>query len=259
MSGRGLASARALIVGAGGLGCPAAIVLARAGVGTIAVCDDDVVEVANLHRQILHRSSDAGLPKVDSAAAAIRRIAPSVTVIPIRDRLGAENALALVRGYDVVLDGSDNFATKFLVNDACVLAGVPFVHAGAVRWGGQLLAVRPGSGGPCYRCLFEAPPPSLEGFSCREAGVVGPAVGVIGALQGEAALKLLNDRLPLPRAGEGRGEGETETETETGLVVYDGLSGSIREVRFHRNPLCAACGRVPLRALDPGAYQEAAC
>ncbi len=235
--------ARALVVGAGGLGSPAARLLARAGVGTIAIADDDRVELSNLHRQVLHRTADAGRDKVDSAADALRRLAPAVEVIAIRRRVDAGSALGLVRGFHVVLDGSDNFATKFLVNDACVLAGVPFVHAAAVRWGGQLLAVA--AGAPCYRCLFEELPPALEGTSCREAGIVGPVVGVIGALQAEAALALL--------------DGAANATDLSSLIIYDGLTGSTRRVRFARNPHCRACGQRAFTALDPAEYQEHAC
>ncbi len=239
---------RALVVGAGGLGSPAARALARAGVGTIAVADDDVVDLSNLHRQVLHRAADAGRAKVDSAIEALRRIAPTVEAVAIRERLCADNALRLVRGVDVVLDGSDNFATKFLVNDACVLAGVPFVHAGAVRWGGQLLAVAPGA--PCYRCLFEELPPPAAGVSCREAGIVGPVVGVVGALQAEAALALLDG------TASGTASGNDALST---LLIYDGLSGSFRRVRFARNPGCRVCGDARITALDASNYRESAC
>jgi len=235
---------RFLIVGAGGLGCPAALVLARAGVRAIAFIDDDRVAGENLHRQILHRAADVGRRKVESARDALSRIAPAIETIAIAERFTPENALELVARFAVVLDGADNFATKFLINDACVRARVPFVHAGAVRWSGQLLAVRPGA--PCYRCLFEAPPPPAPDVSCREAGVVGPVAGVIGALQGEAALALAADPSAPP--------GETSA-----LVVYDGLAGTLRTVCFRRNPTCAACGGQPMAALDPAAYQAIAC
>ncbi len=236
--------ARALIVGAGGLGSPAGIVLARAGVGAITFADDDAVAAGNLHRQVLHRAADAGRAKAESAAEAVRRLAPGVVAHARCSRITAENALSTVSDFDVVLDGSDNFATKFLVNDACVLAGVPFVHAAAIRWMGQLLAVRPGA--PCYRCLFEEIPPPAAGQSCAEAGICGPVVGVVGALQAEAALALLG-------IGNGNANGNANEST---LVVYDGLAGSTRQIHFRHNRACRACAHA---ALDPRQYEVAAC
>ncbi len=233
---------RILLIGTGGLGSPAALVLARAGIGTLALIDDDYVSVENLHRQILHRTWEIGHPKVESAARAIARIAPRLQVIALKERFFPERARELVRQFDVVLDGADNFATKFLVNDACVIEGIPFVHAGAIRWSGQLLPVRPGA--PCYRCLFEEQPPQTAGTSCREAGVVGPVVGVIGALQAEAALALL-DATP-----------ETTTD-ESILTIYDGLTGRLRQVRFQKNPFCRVC--VSGTLLPTEAYPVAAC
>jgi len=233
------ADARVLVVGAGGLGSPAAHVLARAGVGEIALLDDDRVEASNLHRQILHRAEDAGRLKVESAADALARISPSVRAVAIAERLTPANA-AMVRNYHVVLDGSDGFATKFLVNDACVLARVPFVHAAAIRWTGQLLPVA--AGAPCYRCLFEEPPPPAAGATCSEAGIAGPVVGVIGALQAEAALALLDGKCDA---------------RESVLTRYDGLAGRARSVRFRRNRACRACHA--MTALDPRDYQVTAC
>jgi adenylyltransferase/sulfurtransferase len=234
----------ALLVGAGGLGSPAAFVLARAGVSRIAVADDDRVEASNLHRQLLHRSKDVGRGKAESAGGAIRRLAPSATVIAHAVRVEASNVLDLVRGYDVVIDGSDSFATKFLINDACVLAGIPFVHAAAIRWGGQWLAVRPGE--PCYRCLFEEMPPAAAGASCAEAGIVGPVAGVVGALAAEAAMVLLAGR-------------SLASDGANALTVYDGRAGTFRVVRFRKNPSCRACGSTKIAAIDPRAYEGADC
>src|SRR5205823_2735049 len=185
----------------------------------IAFLDDDVVEAGNLHRQVLHRACDVGRKKAESAADAVRRISPKVHAIPLIGRFTAAN-VDLVREFDAVLDGSDNFATKFLLNDACVAARVPFVHAAAIGWMGQLLPVR--AGAPCYRCLFEAEPPPDACATCSEAGVCGPVVGVVGALQAEAALAL----------AEGGGADESE------LTIYDGLSGALRNVRFRHNREC---------------------
>lgn len=246
-----LSERTALLVGAGGLGVPAAWVLAQAGLAQglsrLVVCDPDRVETSNLHRQVSYGEAMVGRPKARALAEALGQRWPSLRVVPVERRLAAENAAELLADVDVVVDGSDNFATKFLVNDACVLAGVPFVHAAAVRWQGQLLAVDPASGAPCYRCLFEEPPPAREGTSCAEAGVVGPVVGVVGALAGEAALRLLDGGPPTDEPGLGA------------LTVYDGLAGALRTVRFRKNPLCRACGAsapARIQRLDPRDYSR---
>jgi adenylyltransferase/sulfurtransferase len=217
-----------LVVGVGGLGCPAALALVDGGVGHLTLLDDDVVAESNLHRQVLYGTADAGRPKVEVAAEVLARragrSAARLEVTPRVGRLTADNVLALVRGYNVVLDGTDHPATKFLLSDACVRAGVPLVHAGAVRWVGQLLVMRPGD--PCLRCLFEDIPPA-EGLSCAEQGVAGPVVGVLGALQAERALAVI-DEDPAVRGGE--------------LIVYDGLAGTLRTVRFAHDPECRGCG-----------------
>lgn len=235
-----------LVIGAGGLGCPAAFALAAAGVREIGVIDDDVVDATNIHRQILHSDADVGIAKVESLAHALERRFPRARVEPLEARFDASNAIALVSRYAVVVDGSDNFATKFVANDACVLAGVPLVHGAAVGTGGQLLTV-PAGGKPCYRCLFEEPPAadSDVGPSCAEAGVLGPVPGVVGALQGAEAARLLDGRNP---AFAGR------------LVQYDSLGMTIRSVRFNPNPTCAVCGAAPrIHALDAALYPDAHC
>jgi len=241
------ARARALLVGLGGLGCPAALALARAGVGTLGLCDDDEVDVANLHRQILFGEADVGAPKVEAAATALRRAvaggAAGVSPLELRlhrTRLLPDNALELVRGYDVVLEGSDNFATKFLAADACALAGVPVVHASAVRWIGTALAVAAG-GRPCYRCLFEDLP---EGDSpnCAEAGVVGPVVGLVAAAQADLALGILDGA---DVAGE--------------LVTLDGLAGVLRRRRLAARPGCPLCDTRRIRSIDEASYAGAPC
>jgi molybdopterin/thiamine biosynthesis adenylyltransferase len=233
-----------LVIGAGGLGCPAAFALAAAGVRDISVVDDDVVDATNLHRQILHADADVGIHKVESLAHALERRFPRARVTPLAVRFDATNAAALVAAHAVVVDGSDNFATKFVVNDACVLALRPLVHGAAVGTGGQLLTV-PAGGLPCYRCLFEEPPPAGVGPSCAEAGVLGPVPGVIGALQGAEAARLL------------RGENAAFAGR---LVQYDSLGMTIRSVRFNANPTCAVCGAAPrIRALDAADYPDAAC
>jgi len=233
-----------LIIGAGGLGCPAALALAAAGVVRIGVVDDDRVDATNLHRQVLHGVGDVGELKVVSLARALARRFPAVRVEPHVARFDAGTAAALVAAYDVVVDGSDNFATKFVANDAAVLGDRPLVHGAAVATGGQLLTV-PRGGRPCYRCLFEEPPPAGVGPSCAEAGVLGPVPGVIGALQGAEAARLAHGQAP---AFAGR------------LVQYDALGMTARTVRFGPNRTCAVCGEAPrIRSLDAGNYPTAAC
>lgn len=235
--------ARVLVVGVGGLGCPAALALARAGVGTIGIADDDEVDLTNLHRQILFDEADVGRPKVDAARAALARLVPGVRTEAVGSRLLPENAVDLVTDWDVVVEGSDNFPTKFLTADACAIAAVPVVQAAAVRWHGTALAVGR-RGRPCYRCLFEDIPHE-HAPNCAEAGVLGPVVGVVGALQADLALAVIDGR---PRFGE--------------LVSYDGLRDVLRRQRPTRRPSCPLCGDdgPTIRTLDPGRYMpEDAC
>ena len=233
-----------LIVGAGGLGCPAAFGLAAAGVTRIGLVDDDRVDETNIHRQFLHGVAAVGQLKVASLAAALTARFPGVAVETYAVRFDADNAAALLGRYDVVIDGSDNFATKFLVNDAAVLAGKPLVHGAAVGLGGQLVTV-PAGGRPCYRCLFEEPPPAGVGPSCAEAGVLGPVPAVIGGLQASEAVRLLRGETP---AFSGR------------LIRYDSASLSMRIVRFNPNPTCGVCGPTPrISRLDPSLYPAHAC
>jgi adenylyltransferase/sulfurtransferase len=214
------ATGAVLIIGAGGLGCPAALAVAAAGVRRIGIVDDDRVEASNLHRQILHRDDTVGTAKVASLAAALSRRFPEVKVTTHAVRFGAYNAAALLRGYDVVIDGSDNFVTKFVANDAAVLGGMP-------------------------RCLFEELPPAGVGPSCAEAGVMGPVPGVIGALQGAEAARLLRGETP---AFIGR------------LIQYDSLRMSFRAVTFKPNPHCGVCGAEPrIRTLDASQYLAPDC
>jgi len=224
-----LKDARVLIIGAGGLGSPAAFYLAAAGVGTIGIVDDDVVDLSNLQRQILHRTQDVGRPKVESAVRALTELNPGVTVKPYRMRVDASNVLDLVREYDVVVDGVDNFATRYLLNDACVMAGKPLVDAGILRWDGLLMTIKPHEG-PCYRCVFPEPPPPGAVPSCQEAGVIGAIAGVMGTLQAMEAIKLI------------LGVGETYTGR---LLLYDALEGRFRQVNAVRDPNCAVCGDHP--------------
>jgi adenylyltransferase/sulfurtransferase len=234
----------ALIIGAGGLGCPAALALAAAGITRLGVVDDDRVEASNLHRQVLFADADIGELKVAAFARALTRRRPGLTVETHQVRFDAGNAQDLVADYDVVVDGSDNFATKFLANDAAILAERPLVHGAAVGLGGQLLTV-PVGGRPCYRCLFEEPPAVGVGPSCAEAGVLGPVPGVIGALQGVEAARLLRGETP---AFVGR------------LVQYDSQAMSFRIVRYNPNPVCAVCGpEARIHALLPANYPAADC
>ena len=231
-----LSNARALVVGVGGLGCPSAMALARTGIGLVGLCDDDLVERSNLHRQILFDDSDVGKPKVDVAAQALRSRAPGQEVRTHPHRLLPENADEIVRQYDVVLEGSDNFATKFLCADACVLAGVPIVHASAVRWIGTVLAVG-ARGGPCYRCLFEDIPGD-GAPNCAEAGVMGPVLGILAAFQVDFALAMVCDENV---AGE--------------LVTFDGRDDTIRRRSLRPRSDCSLCGQPGrIRRIDPSAY-----
>jgi adenylyltransferase/sulfurtransferase len=219
----------ALIIGAGGLGHPAALALAASGVRRLGVVDDDRVDASNMHRQILFVDGDEGDLKVAALARGLARRFPEVRVEAQAVRFEVANAAALVAGYDVIVDGSDNFATKFLANDAAVLAGKPLVHGAAIGLGGQLLTV-PAGGHPCYRCLFEEPPPAGVGPSCAEAGVLGPVPGVIGALQGAEAARLCAGDSP---AFIGR------------LIQYDSAGMNARAIPFNPNPLCGVCGPAP--------------
>ena len=222
------AAPRVLVVGAGGLGCPALLALApeiAARGGLLGVIDDDRVELSNLNRQILHRTEDVGRDKAKSAQAALLRRHPRLRVEAIVARVGDDNANEIVREWDVVVDGSDSFASKFLLNDACVRAKVPLVHGGVVQLTGQLMSIVPGVvEAGCFRCLFEAPPPAGTAPSCAEAGVVGAFAGIIGALQAKEALAIVNGAPEL--AGT--------------LLVVDGRSDERRRVRIRPRPGCEA-------------------
>ena len=224
-----LKAARVLLVGAGGLGSPAALYLAAAGVGTLGIVDPDAVDVTNLQRQILHGTAGLGALKVDSARARLHDVNPHVTVETGAVRLTSANALEIVAAYDVVVDGSDNFPTRYLVNDACVLTGRPNIYGSVYRWEGQL-TVFATEGGPCYRCLFREPPPPGLIPNCAEAGVFGALPGVIGAAQAMETIKLL------------LGVGETLVGR---LQIFDALSYRWRELEIRRDPGCAVCGDSP--------------
>jgi adenylyltransferase/sulfurtransferase len=224
-----LKDARVLVVGLGGLGSPAALYLAAAGVGTLGLVEFDTVDLSNLQRQVLHGTSGVGRSKLESAQERLREVNPHVSVEPYPVRLSSRNALDILRRYDVVVDGSDNFPTRYLVNDACVLLGIPYVYGSILRWEGQisLFAV---PGGPCYRCLFREPPPPDLVPSCAEAGVFGALPGVVGSYQALEAIKwILGVGDPL------RGR----------LLLLDSLSSTWREVEVRRDPDCPVCGDHP--------------
>ena len=221
-----LLNGKVLIIGAGGLGAPAAMYLAAAGVGTIGIVDADEVDLSNLQRQIIHGTGNVGMPKVESAAETVTSINPDVTVKPYHIRVSAGNIAELIAGYDVIVDAADNFSTKFLINDACVLAGKPYIYGGALRFEGQLMTYVPGRG-PCYRCIFRDLPAAGEIPTCKEAGVLGAVVGVIGSLQALEALKFL--------AG-------IETPALGRLSLFNALQGSWRHLQLRADPLCPVCG-----------------
>lgn len=225
--------ARVLVIGAGGLGAPALQYLAAAGIGTIGVIDDDVVENANLQRQVIHRDQDIGMPKVFSAQAAMEAQNPAVTVRPYHRRLDPEIAAELFADYDVILDGTDNFNTRYLSNATAVAAGKPLISGALSQWEGQLSVFDPAHDGPCYQCIFpEAPAPGLAP-SCAEAGVIGPLPGVIGAMMAVEAIKVVTDAgAPL------RGQ----------MLIYDALFGETRTIRLKPRPDCPICGS---KAPDP--------
>ena len=224
-----LRSSSVLLVGAGGLGSPAALYLAAAGVGRIGIIDSDTVDLSNLHRQILHDTASVGNSKVDSAKSMLTRLNPGVEVLPYDLRLDAGNALEIFAGWDVVVDGSDNFPTRYLVNDACVLLGIPCVYGAIFRYEGQA-SVFGSPGGPCYRCLFRDPPPAELVPGCEEAGVLGVLPGIVGTIQATETLKLL---LGTGRSLAGR------------LLLIDAGSMEFREMEVRRDPECPLCGTNP--------------
>ncbi len=225
-----LLDAKVLLIGAGGLGSPAAIYLAAAGVGTIGIVDFDIVDTSNLQRQIIHRMEDVDVPKVESAARAIAQLNPDVKVAGHRTQLTSQNAFDIISQYDIVINGSDNFPTRYLVNDACVLLGKKLVDGSIFRFEGQVTVFDTPNNGPCYRCLYPDPPPPGEVPSCAEGGVLGILPGVVGSLQATEAIKLILD---LGDSLAGR------------LVLYDALDGEFREMKVAKNPDCPVCSEQP--------------
>ncbi len=224
-----LMSAKVLVVGAGGLGAPLLQYLAAAGVGTLGVIDDDTVDLSNLQRQVIHRTADIGLPKTASARRALGEINPEVSVRTHDERLSAANVERIVTGYDVVADGSDNFATRYLVNDACYRLKKTLVSAAILRFDGQISTYKAhqGAGHPCLRCIFPAAPSEDAVPSCAQAGVLGALAGTLGALQ---ATEVVKEILGIGRSLSGR------------LVMYDALAGSFDEMAIAKRPDCPTCG-----------------
>ncbi len=221
-----LARARVFILGAGGLGSPAALYLAAAGVGTIGLADADRVELNNLQRQILHRTADVGLLKVESGKRTLEALNPEVLVKTYPERINSSNIREIIREYDLVLDGSDNFPTRFLVNDACYFEKKTLISGAILRFDGQLSTYKPHEGGPCYRCLFPEPPPPGLVPSCQEAGILGAVAGIIGLMQANEALKEI---LGIGQSMAGR------------FLLFNALSLSFAEVKIHKNPNCPLC------------------
>ena len=234
-----LLKAKVLIIGAGGLGSPCALYLASAGVGKIGIVDSDAVELNNLQRQILHSTANIGKAKVESAQERLNSINPDIEVIPYKARLTSENILDIIKDYDIIVDGSDNFPTRYLVNDACVLSKKPLSHGGIFRFDGQAITIIPGQSA-CYRCLFPEPPPPGLVPSCQEAGILGAVAGAIGVIQANEALKYI------------LGIGELLTGK---LLVFNALDSSFRQVKVPRDPKCAICSDKPTitKLID---YQE---
>jgi molybdopterin/thiamine biosynthesis adenylyltransferase/rhodanese-related sulfurtransferase len=221
-----LLDAKVLLLGAGGLGSPAALYLAAAGVGTLGIIDMDVVDSSNLQRQILHNMDRIGDRKVDSAKKTLTAMNPDVNVVTYDTRLGADNILSIIDGYDVIVDGTDNFPTRYLVNDAALLKNIPVVHGSIFRFEGQVTVFSPYVG-PCYRCMIPEPPPAELAPSCAEAGVLGVLPGIIGSIQALEAIKLILD-LGDPLIGR--------------LLTYDAMDESFRTFKVRRDPACPACG-----------------
>jgi molybdopterin/thiamine biosynthesis adenylyltransferase/rhodanese-related sulfurtransferase len=224
-----LLKAKVLMIGAGGLGSPSAYYLAAAGVGTIGIIDNDVVDVSNLQRQILHANDRVGMPKVESAKKTLEGLNPDVKVVPYEAKLTSENIMEIIKDYDLVVDGCDNFPTRYLVNDACVLTGKPNVHGSIFQFEGQATVFYPGKG-PCYRCLYPEPPPAEMAPSCAEAGVLGVLPGLIGTIEALEAIKLIL----------GRGDSLIGR-----LLCFNTLTMEINDLKLRRDPRCPMCGDNP--------------
>jgi molybdopterin/thiamine biosynthesis adenylyltransferase len=224
-----ISKSRVLIIGAGGLGSPVALYLAAAGVGTIGIADADNVDLSNLQRQIIHFTEDVGTPKVTSAARKLKSLNPEVQVVEYQEFLNAANIADIIRGYDFVVDGTDNFPSKFLINDACVLEGIPFSHGGILRFEGQTITVNPHETA-CYRCLFNEPPPPGSIPTCSSAGILGVIAGILGTLQAAEAIKFITGvGMPLFNS----------------LLHFDAKTMDFRKMTVSRNKRCPVCGENP--------------
>jgi len=222
-------NAKVLVIGAGGLGSPVSLYLASAGVGKIGIVDSDKVELNNLQRQIVHSTDTVGTPKVESAKKRLNAINPEIEIISHNLRITSANIMEIIKDYDIVVDGSDNFPTRFLVNDACVLSKKPLSHGGIFRFDGQAITILPGESA-CYRCLFSEPPPPGLVPSCQEAGILGVVAGIIGTIQANEVLKYI------------LGVGELLTGK---LLVFNALDSSFRQVKVPKDPDCPVCGKNP--------------
>lgn len=225
-----LLKAKVLLVGAGGLGSPTAMYLAAAGVGTLGIVEFDNVDLSNLQRQLLHRTKDVGRPKIDSAEDTINALNPDVKVIKHQVVLDSTNVMDIIRAYDIVVNGTDNFPTRYLVNDACVFAGKPLVDGSIFMFEGQTTVFDAAHGGPCYRCLFPTPPPPGEVPSCQEAGVLGVLPGIIGSIQAIEVIKLI------------LGKGDS---LKGRLLLFDAMAMEFREMQVNKDPNCPVCGEHP--------------
>jgi molybdopterin/thiamine biosynthesis adenylyltransferase/rhodanese-related sulfurtransferase len=235
-----LLRSRVLLIGAGGLGSPSGLYLGAAGIGTLGIVDDDVVDASNLQRQVLHNTTRIGVAKVDSARQTLMELNPDVNVVAHRTRMTSENVLDLIKDYDVIVDGADNFQTRYLLNDAALMLKKPVIHASIFRFEGQLTTFLPYDG-PCYRCLYPEPPPAGMAPSCNEAGVLGVLPGVIGVLQATEAVKIL---LGIGQTLSGR------------LLIYDALGAHFRELKLRRDPQCVVCSdpSKPIQLIDYEAF-----
>ena len=237
-----ISRARVLVIGAGGLGSPALLYLAAAGVGTIGIADGDVVDLSNLQRQVIHFTEDVDKPKILSAKEKINNLNPDVNVITYEKMLTAENIREIIDEYDFIIDGTDNFPAKFLVNDACIFSEKPFSHAGILTFFGQTITVIPGES-TCYRCIFREPPPLDSVPSCAQAGVIGVIAGVLGTLQANEAIKYILGKRNL---------------ITNRLLTFDALESKFRDLPLEKNPDCPVCGEHPVitELMD---YEQAAC
>jgi adenylyltransferase/sulfurtransferase len=234
-------SSKVLVIGTGGLGAPAALYLAASGVGTIGIVDGDNVDISNLQRQVIHFTNDIGKPKVESAREKMTAINPDVKVISYNERVFASNIAEIISGYDFIIDGTDNFPAKFLINDACVLNNKPFSHGGILRFDGQTMTYVPGNA--CYRCVFKEPPPKGAVPTCSEAGILGPVAGMLGTIQAAEALKYI------------LGKGKLLTDR---LLIFNAFEMNFRTVGIKKNPDCAVCGKNPT-ITAPQDYEQPSC